>query len=209
METTRAAEPEEAGRAFIEALQERAFPALEAALAEDVRFRLLVPRGPQAETGAAATIARFRGWFGDADRLEVEAARVELVADRVAITYRLRLQTGQDRRVIEQHLMADVGADGRLETIDLLCSGFHAVSQPVACGVHPLDAGERGCADGLAQEFRRGIEAIPVGDVLVVTASDPAAREDLPPLARMLGHQVVSAEATGDGRFRIAVERGR
>ena len=30
---------------------------------------------------------------------------------------------------------------------------------------------------------------------------DPAAKEDLPPLARLMGHTVHSTEATGDGRL--------
>ncbi len=74
---------------------------------------------------------------------------------------------------------------------------------------HDFDAGELGCADGLAGEFRRRIGAIPVGDVLVVTARDPAAKEDLPPLARMMGHAVRSVETLGDGRLQITVERRR
>ena len=48
-----------------------------------------------------------------------------------------------------------------------------------------------------------------VGDVLAVTARDPAAKEDLPPLARLMGHTVHSVEAPGDGRLVITVERGR
>jgi TusA-related sulfurtransferase len=75
-------------------------------------------------------------------------------------------------------------------------------------GTHEFDAGTLSCADGLAQEFRRQILAIPQGDVLVVTARDPAAREDLPPLARMMGHAVRSIE-TSDGRLLMTVERGR
>ncbi len=76
-------------------------------------------------------------------------------------------------------------------------------------GTHTFDAGTLSCADGLAQEFRRQILAIPQGDVLVVTARDPAAREDLPPLARMMGHEVRSIETPGDGRLLMTVERGR
>ncbi|MCA1834542.1 MAG: sulfurtransferase TusA family protein [Actinomycetota bacterium] len=74
---------------------------------------------------------------------------------------------------------------------------------------HEFDAGGMGCADGLAGEFRRRMQAIPVGDVLVVTTHDPAAKEDLPPLARMMGHVVRSIEDPGDGRLLVTVERGR
>ncbi|MGA9162236.1 MAG: sulfurtransferase TusA family protein [Actinomycetota bacterium] len=76
-------------------------------------------------------------------------------------------------------------------------------------GIQRFDAGTLSCADGLAGEFRRRIEAIPVGDVLVVTARDPAAKEDLPSLARMMGHAVHSIETPGDGRLLITVERKR
>jgi len=76
-------------------------------------------------------------------------------------------------------------------------------------GRHGFDAGTLSCADGLAQEFRRRILAIAQGDVLVVTARDPAAKEDLPPLARMMGHEVRSIEASDEGRFLMTVERGR
>lgn len=76
-------------------------------------------------------------------------------------------------------------------------------------GNHEFDAGEMSCGDGLASEFRRRIQAIPVGDALAVTARDPAAKEDLPPLARLMGHRVHSIEAPGDGRLVITVERGR
>jgi TusA-related sulfurtransferase len=76
-------------------------------------------------------------------------------------------------------------------------------------GTHRFDAGTLSCADGLAREFRRRILAIPQGDVLVVTARDPSAKEDLPPLARMMGHEVRSIETPGDGRLLMTVERGR
>ena len=53
------------------------------------------------------------------------------------------------------------------------------------------------------------MEQIPVGNVLAVSTRDPAAKEDLPPLARMMGHTVRSVEPSEDGRLLITVERGR
>ena len=66
-----------------------------------------------------------------------------------------------------------------------------------------------GCADGLAQEFRRRLAGVSVGDSLAVVVSDPAAKEDLPSLARMLGQAVTSTEAHDDGRLTIKVEKRR
>ena len=64
-----------------------------------------------------------------------------------------------------------------------------------------------GCADGLAQEFRRRMAEVPLGGSLEVVVSDPAAKEDLPSLARLLGQLVTSTEAHDDGRLTITVER--
>jgi TusA-related sulfurtransferase len=69
------------------------------------------------------------------------------------------------------------------------------------------DAGDLGCGDGLGREFRRRIAEVPAGARLAVTVRDPSAKADLPPLARLLGHLVLSEEPLGDGRLVITVER--
>ena len=89
-----------------------------------------------------------------------------------------------------------------------------ASGSPIRAGkepgrVHTFDAGDLSCATGLAEEFRRQIRRIPLGDELVVTTGDPSAKEDLPPLARMMGHTVRSIETSQDGSLVIDVERGR
>lgn len=73
--------------------------------------------------------------------------------------------------------------------------------------IHHFDAGNMGCATGLAEEFRRRLEAIAPGDLLEVVARDPAAKEDLPSLTRMLGHGVKSVESRSDGGIVMTVER--
>ena len=197
------------GRAFVVALAGQNFEALRALLSQDVRFRMLLPTGPKQEDGAASTAGRFSGWFGDADELELQASTVDYVADRLAVSYRFRLHDPDGWQLIEQHLVVDVADDGRMQAVDLLCSGFRPLPEPATNGVRQFDAGDLGCADGLAGEFRRQIQAVPVGEVLVVTTRDPAAREDLPPLARMMGHTVRSVDAADDRRVLITVERGR
>ena len=202
-------EAQEVGTAFLEALTTREFSAARAHLADDVRFRMLVPSGLMTESDADGAIGRFVDWFGGADSFEVEEASAGDVEGRAAITYRFRLHDPDGWQVIQQHIMLDVGDDGRIMAIDLLCSGFRSISVGEQGGEHRFDAGDRGCADGLAGEFRRRMQQIPVGDVLVVSTRDPAAKEDLPPLARMMGHVVRSIEAPGDGRLLVSVERGR
>ncbi len=202
-------EAREVGAAFLDALTTRGFTAARALLADDVRFRMLVPSGLITESDAEATIGRFIGWFGDADPFEVEASSSGEVEGRAAISFRFRLHDADGWQTIEQHLMLDVGADARIAAIDLLCSGFRSIAVSEPAPAHRFDAGDLGCADGLAGEFRRRMQQIPVGHVLVVSTRDPAAKEDLPPLARMMGHVVRSIEAPGDGRLLVSVERGR
>jgi TusA-related sulfurtransferase len=199
------------GESFVNALADRDFERLSAVIADDVRFRLLLPKGPQAHSGVAETVEVLVRWYGDVDELHVESSSVEVVAGRLVLMYRFRLHDEDGWQVIEQHVVADVAPDGRLEKIDLLCSGFLPIFGPGdwSSSIHPFDAGDLGCADGLAGEFRRRIGAIPVGDVLVVTARDPAAKEDLPPLARLMGHEVRSIETPDDGRLLMTVERRR
>jgi TusA-related sulfurtransferase len=202
-------EAHEVGAAFLEALTAREFTAARALLADDVRFRMLVPSGVMTESDADATIGRFRGWFGDADPFEVVASTSGEVEGRASIIYRFRLHRADGWQVIEQHLLLDVGADARIAAIDLLCSGFRSIAVSESDRVHQFDAGDLGCADGLAGEFRRRMQQIPVGHLLVVSTRDAAAKEDLPPLARMMGHVVRSIEAPGDGGLLVSVERGR
>ena len=200
-----------AGR-LVAAVATRDVEAITETLAVDVRFRYLIPPGPGEVAGAAVVAAKFLEWFGDVGVLNVSSSLVEPIADRISIRYRFQIPAGQVSEVIEQEAYLDLDEDGRIASIDLLCSGFRpadTAADVVSPATHRFDAGELGCADGLAQEFRRRILAIPLGDVLAIQTSDPAAREDLPPLARLMGHKVRSIEPSGEGRHLITVERGR
>lgn len=202
----------EAGEELVGAIAARDYGRIFDLLARDARFRYLIPSGPGEVAGAADVAATYFEWFGDVVELEVQETLVERVSDRMFARYRFLLREGPDWKAVEQQAYLDTDADGRIVAIDLLCSGFRPTNEPgraSSAGEHEFDAGTTGCADGLASEFRRRISAIPVGHVLVVTARDPAAKEDLPPLARLMGHTVHSVEAPGDGRLVIKVERGR
>jgi TusA-related sulfurtransferase len=199
-------------RQLVEAVAARDVGGIAGTLAPDVRFRYLIPPGPGEVVGAENAAAKYFDWFGDAAALEVLDVLVKPVSDRTSATYRFLVHGEGGWEVIEQQTFLDVDTEGQITSIDLLCSGFRPAEGPEGVGslqTHEFDAGTMGCTDGLAPEFRRRIGAIPVGDVLVVTARDPAAKEDLPPLARMMGHTVRSIEAQGDGRLVITVERGR
>lgn len=71
------------------------------------------------------------------------------------------------------------------------------------------DAGDTGCGEGLHMEFRRRLQTLEVGELIEVTMRDPSAKEDLPPLVRMMGHRIRSTEELGNGSMKLVVERAR
>ncbi len=197
------------GEDFVEALAARDAKRLRATFHPDVRLRALVPSGFKESIGADAVLARLESWFAEAESMHIVSKDVSHVSHRLRIRYRFgeRYSDG-DSEIIEQNAYCEV-RQGRIQAIDLLCSGHLPESQAQAADVHHFDAGDLGCGSGLPQEFRRQISAIPIGSTLEVVARDPAAKEDLPAMARLLGHRVVSVKTAADGRTVVAVERGR
>jgi TusA-related sulfurtransferase len=193
---------------FLEYLAVREFDGIAGLIAPGARARLLLPKGPEERHGRDDIVQRIRGWFESASRFEVLSTSDEAIGERRRLSWRLRLVRDSGfNEVVEQLAFLDLGPEG-IERLDLLCSGFQREQgAPVAGDPVTFDAGSRGCADGLAQEFRRQVEGVAVGASLIVLVSDPAAKEDLPPLARMLGHAVRSTQALEDGRLAITVER--
>lgn len=188
---------------FVKLLAARDFDLLAGMLAEDAQGRLLLPYGLEEPTGRNAIVAHFKRWFGSASRFELASFDEEVVGPRHRITWRFEVEREGRREVIEQLVYLDLGPQG-IRKIDLLCSGFQ---QDAPNSVKHFDAGAMGCADGLAQEFRQQLADVPVGALLEVVVRDPAAKEDLPSLARLLGQQVRSIDSTADGRKIITVER--
>lgn len=69
-----------------------------------------------------------------------------------------------------------------------------------------VDFGTRGCGDGIAAEFKQHLAGIEAGQTLEVIVRDPSARTDLPAICRMLGHEILATEETGDA-VRLLVRR--
>ena len=200
-----------AGRAtshrFLELLAERDFERLAASLASDAHARFLLPHGLEEYDGRDAIVGRIKSWFGSAIVFDLTSSTEDEVGMRHRISWRFNVVwDGGSRDVIEQLVYLNVGPQG-VERIDLLCSGFQKDLSLAAGSTQVFDAGDMGCADGLAQEFRRHIAEVSIGGSLKVVVSDPAAKEDLPSLARLLGQRITSTEAHDDGRLTITVER--
>ena len=192
---------------FLELLAARDFEQLAASLASDAHARFLLPHGLEEYTGRDAIVGRIESWFGSASVFDLASSSEESVGLRQRLSWRFSVvRDSGPREVIEQLVYLDLGPHG-IERIDLLCSGFQLEPGIAAGPMQVFDAGAMGCADGLAQQFRSRIATVPIGGSLEVVVSDPAAKEDLPSLARLLGQRVTSTEAHGDGRLTITVER--
>jgi TusA-related sulfurtransferase len=191
--------------AFLAALLLRDFERLGQCLAPSAEARMLLPGGAEARSGREEIVERLQGWFGSAMEFEVLDSGSEQLGARTRLTWRFRLsRDGQTREVIEQVAFVDAGPEG-IADIALLCSGFLREEQLVAA--HVFDAGTMGCGDGLAQEFRKRLADVGVDESLIVIVSDPAAKEDLPSLVRMMGQSVKSVDAQADRRLAITVEK--
>jgi TusA-related sulfurtransferase len=71
------------------------------------------------------------------------------------------------------------------------------------------DLGDMSCGEGLPMEFRRVMQSLDVGSTAEFVVRDPSAKEDLAPLARMMGHRIVSEVQLNDGALSLIVERAR
>ncbi len=198
------------GEYFVVALRERDPKKLAACFDSDVRLRALVPSGFKERKGAEDAVAQILYWFREAERIELVQKQIYPISQRNHISYRFReVYADGEVEVIEQQAFCYI-RNGLIESIDIVCSGH----LPDRSGMtdelqhHLYDAGDMGCSSELPQEFRRQIGSIPIGHILEVSTRDPSAREDLPSLARLLGHKVLSVKSS-DGITVVSVQRGR
>ncbi len=108
-------------------------PALGDLLAEDVWLRCLLPRELVEHHDRAGTLATISGWFGQASQVDVEETFHRTVEGREHVGWRLRLLP--DWQPDTWHRIEQVGyvrvTDGRVRRIDLVCTGFHPLTDPV------------------------------------------------------------------------------
>src|SRR2546429_1194055 len=148
---------------FLELLAARDFERLIASLTSDAHARFLLPHGLEEYDGRDAIVARIRSWFGSASLFDLAASTEDQVGMRHRISWRFNVVRDGSRQVIEQVVYLDLGPHG-IERIDLLCSGFLAEPGAAPGPKQVFDAGVMGCADGLAQEFRRQIAKGSIGE---------------------------------------------
>src|SRR5579862_8027801 len=95
------------GDRFITALNKQAWTELSTCFHENVRFNALIPPGLRTATEPVGATNYLKQWFGDADQLLLLSSNVEMVEDRLHISYRFRVH--EDRwYVVEQHAYCTV-----------------------------------------------------------------------------------------------------
>jgi TusA-related sulfurtransferase len=199
------------GRQWIEAISTRRFQALSNILATDVAFRALVPRGLREAATPDGAIAWIERWFGEADDIRLVETADGTVADREWFAYRLHVHEPDGWRLVEQQVYATV-ADGRIQKVDLLCSGFRPAEAPADAGEDSgssaatrresaaalstpsatLDALGADCST-LIPTLARSMAGVPVGGVLEIVTDDPTAEPSLAAWTRLTGHELIGS----------------
>jgi tRNA 2-thiouridine synthesizing protein A len=91
------------------------------------------------------------------------------------------------------------GMDGVTEPASRECEGEGDATTPLPGGPGSpeasatWDAGDMGCGE-LVMALRLRMNTLPAGGVIRVTATDPAAPEDIPAWCRLTGHPLLSAD---------------
>ena len=112
---------------FLQGLADQDFAALGGALAADARLRALLPKGLREWNGGEEIAGQFARWFGDTVDFELVEAALGEVGGRLQLRWRLRLRAerlGAGWFTVEQQAYADAGEDGRIDRLDLVCTGY-------------------------------------------------------------------------------------
>ncbi len=126
--------PGSVGLRLVAAIAAQDTSAIAACFADDVQLRALIPPGLRERSSAADSAALVAGWFADSTELELVGSHTGDVGDRLHISYRFAGVEEGEPYLVEHHLYCIVGESGRIERVDLLCSGFRPRH------VRPLDS---------------------------------------------------------------------
>ncbi len=126
-------EPDEVGRAFVDAIIRKDRVGLMGVLAPTVEFRGLTPgRAWEASDPQGVAEIVFGPWFEPTDHVrEVLEVTTGTVADRQRLAYRFLMDSDGGPCVVEQHGFFDA-VDGRIVRLSMMCSGYRPVEEPAA-----------------------------------------------------------------------------
>ncbi len=121
-------ERRDVGNAFLDALGTRDFERLEKVLGPTMRMRALMASGHHDYHGSKEVVEYFAESFGPGTNFQVDWSELGFMADRLYLRYRFSTGWPDDPNayLVEQSAFAKV-EDGRIVSMDLLCSGFRVV----------------------------------------------------------------------------------
>ncbi len=206
------------GEDWIRAITDQALERLERFCHPEVLSQMLTPKRYLNFDNITDLVAKFRQWFGECSDFQVEHSRVELVGERLGISYRFLLQEQEGWYTIEQQLYCTIQG-GRIAQLHLLCSGF----QPVALSGHGereaspdrdallvfrTDTEKNGstCAV-LTPAIKSKLREMLSGQVLEVRVDDPAAREDIEAWCRLSGNPLVKMSEGAGSELQFFVKK--
>ncbi len=213
------------GEDWIETILTGTLDRLEQFCLPEVNSRLLTPTRSITLESASDLVAKYRQWFGECTNFQVEASRVERVGERLGIFYRFHLQEHDDWFDIEQQLFCTL-KDGRVEQLQLLCSGFQpggmkAQAAPVvASRFQEQDSARDGllefhigaantgstCAV-LTPAIRAKLRGMQSGQVLEVRVDDPSALNDIEAWSRLSGNTLLKVIDNEGPELRFFVKK--
>jgi hypothetical protein len=115
---------------WIDALPAKDFDGLSELLAPETQLRGLVPGNVREDSGRDGFVERMRLWFGDLDRLEVLQSELEEFEGLVRFWYRVRGVDPDLGWTTFEQLGFLRSAEGRITSIDLVCSGDRPIPPP-------------------------------------------------------------------------------
>ena len=121
--------PDSLGKRLVAGIAAQDAAAIASCFADDAEFRALTPNGVRERTSGLETGALIAAWFGDSTVLELLDSHSDDVADRLHISYRFEGVEEGEPYVVEQQLYCVVNGSGKIERVDLLCSGFRRLER--------------------------------------------------------------------------------
>ena len=118
-------------RAFVEAIKAKDRDGLMSVFDPQIDFRGLTPNFEwRATTPEEVAEVVLGNWFEPTDHVrEVVEVRVEPLADRHHLSYRMRVENDEGMHLVEQQSFLDA-ADGHITRMSVVCSGFRPVEEP-------------------------------------------------------------------------------
>ena len=122
------------GNRYVTALVAKDVEAVKALFAEEFVFSGMTPsRSWEATSTEELVDILFANWFEPQDVVEdVVAVETGVAVDRPRVDYTLRVRTPAGLHQVEQRSYFDLDANGRIERMSTLCSGFRLVPEPTS-----------------------------------------------------------------------------